>query len=133
MDWQKLKPYIFYGKCANCSSSNWKIRTIGYIRQERIVGHRKISKKSKQCLSCNKYNDYQWWFGAFLTLLLFVPAAISGAYFFPGEVTYPTSISPRVFFIGIPIFIIYSLFLMAVSNMLFTTNKIVDPPIKENN
>ena len=78
-----------------------------------------------------RYNENKWWFGAIYTLLLLIPPGIAGAYFFPGQITYPTSISPQVFFIGIPIFLLYANLLLALINPFFPTNKIISSPEKE--
>ena len=133
MDLVKLKPLIYYGRCAHCQNCDWKLDTIGHFTQERIVGRRKIPKRSKQCLSCNKYNEHKWWFGAIYTPLLLIPTGIAGAYFFPGKITYPTSISPQVFFVGIPIFLLYANLLLAIMNPFFPTNKIINPPKEQDN
>ena len=132
MDWVKLKSLIYHGRCASCNSCNWKIENIGYTVQERFVGTRKIPKQSKKCLSCYKYNVYKWWFPAIYSLMLLIPTGVAGAYYFPGQITYPTSVSPKVIFIGIPIFFFYGHLLLALINPFFRTNKIINPPPSQN-
>ena len=66
-------------------------------------------------------------------LRVLIPTGIAGAYFFPGQITYPTSISPQVFFIGIPIFLLYANLLLALINPFFPTNKIINPPKEQDN
>ena len=123
LTWEQIRNFT-YGKCANCNSRNWKVEKIGYYES----GFRKVPRQYRKCLSCGKYNGDKWWAGILLTLIIIIPPIFILDKFFPGQVKYPTYISTDVFFIFIPIYIVFIFLCMAIFYNFFSTNKIIDSP-----
>ena len=123
LTWEQIRNFT-YGKCANCNSRNWKVEKIGYYKSN----VRKVPKTYRKCLSCNKYNGEKWWSGLIMSLIILIPPVPILVKFFPGQIKYPTYISEEVFFIFIPIYLMYIFLVMIIFYNFFSINKIIDSP-----